>query len=203
MRPILSRIGLIAPILNVIISLHSNYMLGANIASLWKELENETSFLSPVCCSSHYETEHLEETQNHTAMRRLQESPLPSTNTGIRLKSNNTVFSSFNVLMCVMKDKELVLMEQKRMCYPKVISSLHKKEGSAVNGTKGDANRVGVIPPVLMETTEIPNSMVIVDMQDNMFEAVEPIKPLQKNTKAITVRIDLASSKAGNPVHSL
>ena len=88
------------------------------------------------------------------------------------------------------------------MCYPKsIISSLHKSEGSAVNGTKEDSNGAGIVPPVLMETTEIPNNLVIVDTQDNMFEAVEPIKPLHKNTKAITVRIDLASSKAGRRVH--
>lgn len=193
---------MIARILNVIIVLCLDEVVGTNSASIWRELGNETDSLSLVCISPPSETDSLEKKQNHTEVRRLQESPDPSTSAGIRLKSNRTVIHSFDALMCVMKDKELFLMEQRWMCYPKsIISSLHKSESSAVNGTKEDSKGAGVVPPVLMETTEIPNNLVIVDIQDNMFEAVEPIKPLHKNTKAITVRIDLASSKAGRLVH--
>lgn len=201
-RPIRRQVGLITRILNVIIVLCSDEVVGVNSASIWRELGNETDSLSLVCISPPSETDPLEKKQNDTVVRRLQESPDPSTSAGIRLRSNHTVIHSFNALMCVMKDKELYLMEQRRMCYPKsIISSLHKSESSAVNGTKEDSNGAGIVPPVLMETTEIPNNLVIVDIQDNMFEAVEPIKPLHKNTKAITVRIDLASSKAGRRVH--
>lgn len=202
-RPIRRRVGLIVRILNVINVLCSDDVVGVNSVFIWRELGDETDSLSLVCISPPSETDPLDEKQNHTAVKRLQESPNSSTSTAIRLKSNHTVLHSFNTLMCVMKDKELYLMEQRRMCYPRsIISSLHKSESSAVNGTNEESNRVGVVPPVLMETTEIPNNLVIVDTQDNMFEAVEPIKPLHKNTKAITVRIDLASSKAGSRVCS-
>ena len=108
-----------------------------------------------------------------------------SNNRHTTCKNTTSIFD--NQFICFWNDKERLLLDSTQKC-PNARVKVQKKNSS---------DSYVFYSPCYPTVYDSSQNMLVVEFEDNVFESLKPVLPLEGSTKSITERINFASSKAG------